>query len=70
MAREFSLKRIVDGARCVGCREGGCLPEMGAPGTVGDVSTARLEYQSVEGPPRHKRKQPLPAESYQCAETW
>jgi hypothetical protein len=48
MARELSLKRSVDGVRCVGCRGGGCLLQMGPPGTVDATSTARLEDLSVQ----------------------
>jgi hypothetical protein len=43
-----SLKRRADHARRAGCCGGGCLPEMGPPGIVNDVSTARLEDLSVE----------------------
>ncbi|MFT5732709.1 MAG: hypothetical protein ACJAZN_001196 [Planctomycetota bacterium] len=44
-----SLKLRTDHARRAGCCGGGCLPEMGAPGTVDDVSTARLEDLPVNG---------------------
>ncbi|MFT6111148.1 MAG: hypothetical protein ACJA2W_004078, partial [Planctomycetota bacterium] len=42
-----SLKRRTDHARRAGCCGGGCLLEMGPPGIVNDVSTARLEDLSV-----------------------